>query len=270
MEASLIPIENVKERIKPFEKTPLDPERGNPQGKKSTDALPRLSAPLKSEGVLGRAPQPAFPGEWMESRIGNVAKYYGQSHQPNTPFSQAKKLFFIALDKILTPEQQQWFSPAGLVAAYHACVSRLLHLPYGLGMALRQTFERRASKIVLGSPRGELEMLLFSIQALTSLAVASLHEDTYGQVAKDVPTLIRSFMDTISKIEMFMQELEVHWTDLDFQGRKSEDVEKLLEGLKGGLRELVVNFGGYAQNIGLTEAEMEKARKITGERRPLL
>ena len=47
-------------------------------------------------------------------------------------------------------------------------------------------------------------------------------------------------------------------------GREVEEVDLVIEKLRGGLRELLEAFGGYAENLGLGIREMRVAREMVG------
>lgn len=120
--------------------------------------------------------------------------------------------------------------------------------------------------MVLGSPFGELNSIVDSINALTALALASLTEDNYGRVAKDVPLLIQAFVSIIQAVEGFVSGLSVHWTDVEFSDsdRRVEEVDLVVGSMKSGLGELVDAFGKYATELGLTEKDIRAARIVAG------
>ena len=124
---------------------------------------------------------------------------------------------------------------------------------------------------MLGTPYSSLFSTLASSKALAKLAVASVNEDTYGRVSKDVPTILRTYTQTIQVIEAFTMNLPPHWTDVEVEegkegSREVQDVETLVEGLKEGLGEMVEAFGGYTKELGLGMVEMEEARRIAARR----
>lgn len=143
---------------------------------------------------------------------------------------------------------------------------QLLRSPFG--HPFRQTLRRRACVVVLGTPYSNLSVIVDAIDALTRLAVSSLTEDSYGRVQADVPAIIRTFTNTISNLETFMQNLPVHWTDVEFSeqqgGKRVEEVDVVISELRKGLKELLEAFGGYADNLGLGIREMRVARETAG------
>ena len=120
---------------------------------------------------------------------------------------------------------------------------------------------------MLGNPYSSYYLTITSIKSLTALAIASLDEDPYGRVSKDVPTVIRTYCSTIQTIEAFVNNLPPHWTDVYFHNesgddRRSPDVDSVVSCLRTGLGELIDSFGIYASELGMSVAEMNIARKI--------
>ncbi|KAK4696767.1 nucleoporin NDC1, partial [Lecanoromycetidae sp. Uapishka_2] len=234
-----------------------------PQQKITIQTLPRIAAPPRQDNIF-RNPPP-------ESGMGAIAKSYGQSPQPAKPGrflenqrAETQKYLGAARQKLLTNGQQENLSSSGLLAQYNDYLMRFLRTP--AGHPFRQTFKRRICTIVLGSPYSELKLIIDSINATSALALASLKEDSYGKVAKDVPLLIRVFCSTITSIEGLVSSLPAHWTDVEFSkgDRRVEEVDLLVESLKTGLKAMVGAFGQYANELGLGREELSTARKIAG------
>ena len=118
--------------------------------------------------------------------------------------------------------------------------------------------------MVLGSPYSTFSQLVDAIDVLSRLAAASLKEDTFGKVSKDIPLLIRTYTSTISTLETFVANMAVHWTDVKFQGRTVEEVDVLVACLKEGLRTLVDGFGVYTDELGISEREIKEANALIG------
>lgn len=119
---------------------------------------------------------------------------------------------------------------------------------------------------MLGTPYSELHPIIHSITALSALAQASVEEDQYGIVAKDVPLLIRAFVSTIFTVEGFVGGLQPHWTDVEFSesDRKVEEVVLVAAALKSGLRDIVASFGSYASELDMAPGEMRTAKAVAG------
>lgn len=129
-------------------------------------------------------------------------------------------------------------------------------------MPFRQTFQRRVRSVVLGSPNSQFGQIVDAVDALSSLAVASLNEDRYGTVSKDVAVLIRTYANTITALEAFVGGVAVHWTDVEFHDRKVDEVDLILARLKTALSEMIGGFGQYAEELEISEQEMDTARTV--------
>ena len=243
-----------------------------PPQRVTIEFLPSISsAPLRQENVFTNARTPTSTREKIESSFGTIAKSYGQSPQPVKPLkflesqrADGEKYLGVARQKLLTQGQQESLSSSGLLAQYNDYLLRFLRTQFG--RPFRRTFKRRISSVVLGSPFGELNSIIDSVNALTALAVASLTEDVYGKVAKDVPLLIQAFVSVIQAVEGFGKDLPVHWTDVEFSDsdRRAEDVDLVVGSMKAGLKEIVDAFGKYATELGLTQRDIKTARRVAG------
>lgn len=233
----------------------------------SIQSLPRISAPIKEDNIFTNPPPPSSRREMVQTNVGTLTKSYGQNPRaklfsiPSSP--RAKQFLETGKDKVLTQEQQQALSPAGLRDTFNSYLMQFLRSPFG--QPFRLTLRRRACVVVLGTPYSNLSVIIDAIDSLTRLAISSLTEDSYGRVQADVPIIIRTFVNTILNLEAFKQHLPVHWTDVDFKdeqgGRRIEEVDLVISGLRSGLRELLEAFGGYADNLGLGSREMRIARE---------
>lgn len=145
--------------------------------------------------------------------------------------------------------------------AFHHWTRLALDSP--LGTPFKQTFHRRLTTVVLETPYAEPSLIINAISALTRLAVFSLAEDSYGNVQRDVSTIIRTFTAVITKLENFKAGFPVHWTD--FAGSKDcAEVDAVLVTLKEGLKQLIVSFGPYSRDLRLSFADMRHAREAAG------
>ena len=260
----------ISNRIADFQ-TPTTKSAAPPQ-RVTIESLPTISsARLRQENVFTSPRTPTTTRAKIESSLGNIARSYGQSPEPVKPLkflesqrAEGEKYLGVARQKLLTQGHQESLSSSGLLAQYNDYLVRFLRTQFG--RPFRQTFKRRISSVVLGSPFSELNSIVDSVNALTALAVASLAEDTYGKVAKDVPLLIQAFVSIIQSIEGFVRNLPVHWTDVEFSDldRRAEDVDLVVGTMKAGLKEMVDAFGQYATELGLTERDMKTARRAAG------
>ena len=269
MQACLAMIEGVRNRISDFENP--QPAPTQQQQQPNVQSLPRLSAPLRQESVLTNSPAPTNSRERIESTVGTVTKSLGQSRpsqQPTLSLSpRAKKYLGVARDRLLTQKQQEAVSPAGFTATVNYYLMQFLRSQFG--GPFRQTYRRRVCAVVLGTRYSDLVAIVDAVESLTCLAEASLKEDPFGIVCKDVPLLVRTFVNSITGTRAFAQRLAIHWTDVDFDersagGREVEDVEIVVEALRKGLRTLLTSFGNYAFDIGLGVGEVNLARRVAG------
>ena len=251
----------------------------NPASKSATppqrvtiESLPSISStPVRQENIFSNVRAPTTTREKIGSSFGTFAKSHGQSPQPVQPLkflenqrAEGEKYLDVARQKLLTQGQQESLSTSGLLAQCNAYLNRFLRTSFG--RPFRRTFKRRACTVVLGSPYGELSSIIDSINALSALALASLTEDPYGKVAKDVPLLIRAFVSVIQAVEGFVRGLPVDWTDVEFSedDRRVEEVDLIVAAMKAGLKQMVDAFGQYAAELGLTEKDLKVARTVAG------
>ncbi|KAG8527968.1 uncharacterized protein KY384_006884 [Bacidia gigantensis] len=246
------------------------------QAAAAVQSLPRISTPIQEGHVFMKPAVPSTKTKKVERGVGNLAKSYGQSTSPGTlkiPYlsPQAKSRLISSSKDLFSPNIRKFFaeqkdnhSPQGLRGTAQEYTMRFLRSKFGT--PFRTTFSRRISTVVLGTPYSTLYSTITSIQSLAALAIASLDEDPYGRVSKDVPTLIRTFTRTAQDIEAFTKNLPPHWTDVEFKedDRHVRDVETVVECLKIGLRDMVNAFGKYTKELGLQHDEMEVVRKVAG------
>lgn len=162
-------------------------------------------------------------------------------------------------------------NPSTITSSVYEYFVQYLRTP--VGAPFRQTFKRRLATVVLGSPSGELAVILYAVDSITSFALASLKEDQFGTANKDIPMIIRTFVSSINNIERINQNMPVHWTDTEFEeadgkGRKVEEVELVKDHLRSGLSQLVQAFGNYAMDMGLSRSELRSARQAAGLEAP--
>ena len=231
----------------------------------TVQSLPRLSAPLRLGPVLDSSPKASSGRERVENGIEWLAKSIGQS--PSNGFSPLRKGVKLASDKALSQEQRKALRPENIQRATRGIVTDALESP--AGVAFRQTFDRRSKAKVFGSPRSEMELTLFSIDALALLAVNAIKEDSMGQVSKDIGLIMRTLGNIISRIKTFMAESPVHWTDVKFQSnpggtRHVKEIDMLLEQLRTALKHIIEAYGTFARDMGLSMEEMRIARLAAG------
>ena len=189
---------------------------------------------------------------------------YGPQAKSLIDSGSQKLLASPVTQKLLTSGQQEKLTPGGLRGLINEYIMRFLHSPFG--KPFRQTFARRTATVVLGTPYSSYYSTITSIKALTALAKASLKEDPYGRVSKDIPKLVRTYCSTIQTVENFVDNLPPHWTDVDFKDadRRVDEVEPVVQCLRSGLSSMLEQFGQYAGELGMSPIEISTARQIAG------
>jgi nucleoporin NDC1 len=249
-------IKGMDSRIAEFQ-TPLAAKK--PTSKEETAApLPRLGEPLKDglkqPGDIFSTPNSKSKG--FAEAVGSFAKAHGQSPPGSSP--SARKLLAKAESVVLTPEQRKEVETNGVNALFKERALRFLQTSFG--WPFRQEYRRRIAAIVLGSPYGDVGIMVDAIDTLTRFAVCSLAEDKYGNVQRDVKLIIQTFTASVTKLEAFKNGLPFHWTDVE-KKRESPEIDTILTSLKGGLSELIEAFGNYSEDLRLSQSEMRMARE---------
>ncbi|KAI4199387.1 MAG: hypothetical protein LQ350_004676 [Teloschistes chrysophthalmus] len=229
--------------------------------------LPRLGMPLKQEPVVMSTPQPSTRREMIEAKVGTFAKSVGNNPVASygSPLGpKGTQYIEAAREKLLTPEQRQALTPANIRSQFYVYLTRFLRSR--LGQPFRQTFARRIRSIAFGQPFSELIPTIHAVYSLTSLVTASLKEDAYGKVAKDIPLVMRTFIVTYQTLDRFAGTLSPHWTDVEFSDsqRQTEDVMAMLGALKHCLGDTVKAFSGLSADLGIRDQDMRMAKAIAG------
>jgi nucleoporin NDC1 len=223
--------------------------------------LPRLGQPLKDglkqSGDLFSPPAtPTTKTSSVVHAVGSFAKAHGQS--PPSPSPNARKLLAKAESAVLTPDQKKAVEANGVGGLFQEKALSFLHTSFG--WPFRQEYRRRIAAVVLGSPYGDVGIIVDAIDSLTRLAVCSLAEDKYGNVQRDVKLIIQTLTASVTKLEAFKFGLPFHWTDVE-KKRESPEVDAILASLKEGLNELIDAFGNYSEDLRLSQSEMRLARE---------
>jgi nucleoporin NDC1 len=122
--------------------------------------------------------------------------------------------------------------------------------------------------IVTGAPYSRLSMLCNAITILTNLTVNSLLEDEYGRMQDEVAQIVRVFTEALVKLNEYMDELNVHWSDFETlakpeaERKRVAEVEKVKECLRASLERILRQFGEFLTGLNLSRAEILEARKV--------
>ena len=195
-------------------------------------------------------------------KVGNTTKSWGQSPGARDPITpRARKALEWSTDRMLTRDQQARLTRDGFKREASSWSTEFLKSP--LGEPFRQTFARKATEVIFGAPFSDQANIVHAAQSLAKLAICSLKEDDYGQVAKDVPKIVRIFTDVIRLTESFTQTLSPSWTDVTFtdRDRSIAEIQSFLDILKRCLEEVILAFGEYAGGLGLSKKEVREARE---------
>ncbi|KAH6896941.1 nucleoporin protein Ndc1-Nup [Thelonectria olida] len=218
----------------------------------------RVSAPLREDPIFNsRSTSRSMRGE-VEKRLSQVARSPGSS--PASKLSPiAKKTFKEAKDRVLTKEQQEMVSPEHLKSQFEQWILRLMEVDV-LASLFQHDFRTQFAAAVLGTPYAEPTLLINAIHVLCELSVHSLAEDQFGNVHRDVPSIIRTLTSVINKLEVFRSSFPIHWTDIKGK-RESPEVDEVLKALRTGLDQVVTKFEPYSNDLRLTLGDIRHAKE---------
>ncbi|KAM0246597.1 hypothetical protein ACHAQJ_010158 [Trichoderma viride] len=218
----------------------------------------RSSAPLREDAIFTSQSKQATLRTGVEKALERLARNPG-----STPASElspiARKTWQNAKDRVLSKEQQEAVSPDHLKGQAWELATGLISIGW-IGDLIRQNFRTQFAAAVLGSPYAEPTLPANAAIALCQLAVHSLAEDSYGNVHRDVPSIIRTLTAIIKKVEGLKAQFPLHWTD----GRGQKDcleVDELLETLRTGLEQVVSKFEPYSTDLRLTLSDLRFAKE---------
>jgi nucleoporin NDC1 len=241
------------------QRTSTDPQRPTPPVK----LVPQIAQPLKDDKQITAAPsRPTTRMEHVEAVTAGFAK----SH--STPGNSQQAYGREALNKGLKKAQggaQQAESLVGLY--YNKLVSSYLGWPF------RHSLQRTANLIVLGAPYSRISLICNAVTALTNLTTFSLKQDELGRFHQGVPQIIRVFTLAIKKIDEYMANIEIHWSDYDTlkkpeaERRSVPQVNEVRESLRDGLEKILGSFNEYLSALGLSKLEIMDAKKAVGGQR---
>lgn len=252
---------------------PSQPEQPPPV----LQTLPRLADPPKEIDIFAPSPKASTRRQHVEEALGTAAKSYGQSHPDWPDWSPGSRLRARdAFNRASTSYRELKIltgMSAGKPANVQPFVALFLRSP--VGWLFRQTYARRLSAVVLGSPHSTACTIVDAIDSLSRLLIASLQEDQYGKVQADVPGVVRLFTDTILVLETFVNNgMDVHWTDIYFpsehnpqaqlEARQVPEVDLIRDTLRSSLSDLLSAFNPYLKDIGLVGKDLRLAREAAG------
>ncbi|KAK4575177.1 hypothetical protein LTR86_001029 [Recurvomyces mirabilis] len=217
--------------------------------------------------------QPSAGKQDTVSTVGALTRSLGQAPAQTNPMVQlSRQALTYGLERT---QAKQVLSPEGLQGSIRQHALQFLHTP--AGEPFRRTFGSQVRAVVLGVPYSNGVNVLHASRALVGLATASLREDPFGLVAKSLPLIIRTYTAVILSISNFIATVRPHWSDVLFDERERdlwgggdgdrkvrvelEGVRQVMQCLCSGLEELVLGFGEFAGQLGISRAELRGARE---------
>ncbi|KAI0432709.1 nucleoporin protein Ndc1-Nup [Xylaria sp. FL1042] len=248
-------VKSIERSIDEYERAPT-PTPGSEPVEAPIQPRERISQPLKTNDVsvlrsVGKA-------SLVKNTVSKIVTSPGRTPAEEWMPVLKRRAGQVA-DRVLTDQQKEAVQPQALRGYLGTLSLRVLDLPI-IGPVFQQTFRRRLAKVVLGTPYAETSVYINATYALSQLAVHSLTDDNYGNVQRDVPSIIRTFTTVIRKLEAFRDGFPLHWTDLS-QDRQCPEVTKVLTALKDGLGFLITAFGPYSADLRLSRTDMRLARE---------
>ena len=245
-------VKGLETRIDTYGKAPAP--AAPPTNVQAVEEKQQFSQPVRQDPILASTPQGKTFRAEVEKAVGNAAT---DPRQKPMLSPLARKAVAEAKDRLRNVQRE--IQGAGNPNSGLREWSRTF-LASPVGWLFRQDFHRRLSAAVLGTPYGEVSLYVNAINSLGQLAVHSLAEDTYGNVQRDVPSIIRTLTSTTKKLDDFVAGFPQHWTELTVD-RSSREVDEILVALRDGLSELVASFGPYSRDLRLSPADMRLAKE---------
>lgn len=234
---------------------------------KDIKKIPKLSAPLRMDRILQASPKAKNRTEWAESEIGALAKSMGHN-KGKAKHGSPGRLFLKSVALQIIPEQWEKNQSREIVSSIQSIASQSWFT--SITTPFRQTFAARVQAKVFGTPRSEFPAILFSIYSISRLAVAGITEDTMGTVNQDIPLIMRTFGNAIGRIQKFIDESHVHWTDVRStkgvdDSKRVEEVKFLIGYLRAALGHIINGYEGFARDMGIAPSELKAARIAAGQ-----
>ncbi|PHH83377.1 hypothetical protein CDD82_1606 [Ophiocordyceps australis] len=227
------------------------------------------TAPMPAAPKQRRCPPPRqdtglYHNKQNSGLIGGMEKTLAElSRSPGaTPMASwsplAQKTWNNAKDRMLSKRQQEALSPENIKSEAERWIGRVMDLGW-VAALVRQDFDRRFSAAVFGATLAEPSLYMHAAQAMCQMAIHSLDEDDYGNVQRDVATIIRILMSVIEKVEAFKAQMPTHWTD-PTDSKATPTVDTVMDVFRMELRQVVDRFEPYRFDLGLSAVEIRKAR----------
>jgi nucleoporin NDC1 len=222
--------------------------------------VPQIGRPLNGDKPITAAPpKPTSRWEVAEAAAADLAKSHSSPGNSQQAYGRE------ALKKGFRKAQQGAQQAESVASTYYnKLVSSYLGWPF------RHTIQRTAKVVVLGAPYSRISLICNAITALTNLATFSLKQDELGRFHEGVPQIIRLFTTTIGKIDDYMTNIPIHWSDYDAlkkpEGERKNvpEVQEVRECLREGLERILGSFNEYLSALGMSKVEIMDAKKAIG------
>lgn len=248
-------IKTLENRIDPPAPAPAAPAATATS--EDTTEVKRLTKPVRDDpSILVATPQKkkTFSSE-MEKMVNKVA-----IDPANSPrLSPLTKHVLQDARKRLQDVQRDISGPENPNSSLQNLVRQVLSFPI-VGYPFQLQYQNRITAAVLGGPYGEPSVYVNAINALSLLAVHSLQEDKFGNVQRDVATIVRELTRVTRKLGSFKASFPTHWTDIDAK-RVCPEVDAILDAFKDGLTDLIASFGQYSRDLRLSQTDMRLAEE---------
>ncbi|KAI9158664.1 Nucleoporin NDC1 [Paramyrothecium foliicola] len=222
----------------------------------------RTTAPPRDDAIYNsRARTRSGPERALEQ----VARSPGST--PASKFSPiVKSTWKEAKDRMLSKEQQEAMTPDNVKSQMGQLTIKLLQVDY-IGTLFRHDFRTRFADAVLGGPYVEPTLYTNAVSALSHLAVASLEEDKYGNVYRDVANIVRSLSAAIKKVDALKSRFPPHWTDVT-GATDTPEVDEVLDAMRDGLARVLARFEPYSSDLRLTSTDIRFAKEAMAKPKP--
>lgn len=220
----------------------------------------RVTAPLNDANIL----TPQKPQGGAAATAKEVVKVItsGSKTSP-TPFAEfeplARKGWDQTRDHLLTKEQQQAMSTDNVWSQIQRSTLWAMNFEWFRAL-FQQRFRSDVAGAVMGSPYAEPTLFANAAHALSQLSIHSLQEDQFGNVHRDVPTIIRTFTAVIQKVGAFKQSFPVHWSDTS-SSKEAPELDQVLSALRIGLSHVVTSFEPFRHDLRLSPGDLRLAKE---------
>ncbi|EWC45737.1 hypothetical protein DRE_05074 [Drechslerella stenobrocha 248] len=195
------------------------------------------------ENVLRTPPKNGVIGKW-QATPGNM---------PSSPINLDSIKTHIAKKEVIESRVYEFLTP-------------LLDSTYG--DIFRMTVQRKTTALF---PDASLQ--IDAIVALAGFVCASLDEDIYGMVQKDLPSLLEEFTNIASALEGYMSNPQPHWTDVhsktllelhdpSVNKQLFPEATALLDAVNTGLQKIGDAFEPYLPGMELSTDARRKIRSV--------